>query len=55
MSMYSILIVDDNGEVLEVLEIYLREARYDVYKVSDGLQALKTKGTVLLVKSPLNL
>jgi CheY-like chemotaxis protein len=33
--------VDDTAEVLEVLEIYLNEAGYDVYKASDGLQAIE--------------
>ena len=41
MALYKILIVDDNVEVLEVLEIYLKEAGYDVYKASDGLQAIE--------------
>lgn len=41
MAAYNILIVDDNAEMLEVLEIYLKEAGYNVYKASDGLQAIK--------------
>ena len=39
--MYNILTVDDNVEVLEVLEIYLKEAGYNVYKASNGLEAIK--------------
>lgn len=41
MGTYNILIVDDNFEILEVLEIYLKEAGYNVYKSSDGMQALE--------------
>ncbi len=41
MAMYNILIVDDNTEVLEVLEIYLREVGYVVYKAINGLQAIE--------------
>ncbi len=41
MAKYNILIVDDNIEVLEVLEIYLKEAEYNVYKASNGLDAIE--------------
>lgn len=41
MATHNILIVDDNTEVLEVLEIYLKEAGYGVHKAPDGLQALQ--------------
>lgn len=38
--MYNILVADDNAEILEVLEIYLKEAGYNVYKAEDGLRAI---------------
>ena len=41
MATHNILIADDNAEVLEVLEIYLKEAGYGVYKASDGLLAIE--------------
>jgi len=39
MASHNILIVDDNPEILEVLEIYLKEAGFGVYKARDGRQA----------------
>jgi two-component system, OmpR family, response regulator VanR len=40
MTTQNILIVDDNPEILEVLEIHLKEAGYNVYKASDGKKAI---------------
>lgn len=41
MASHNILIVDDNPEILEVLEIYLTEAGFGVYKARDGRQAME--------------
>lgn len=41
MGTHNILVADDNVEILEVLEIYLKEAGYNVYKAKDGLQAIE--------------
>jgi len=41
MASHNILIVDDNPEILEVLEIYLKEAGFGVYKARDGRQAME--------------
>jgi two-component system phosphate regulon response regulator PhoB len=36
-----ILVVEDNSDLLELLSVHLREARYHVATASDGFQALK--------------
>jgi len=41
MASHNILIVDDNPEILEVLEIYLKEAGFGVHKARDGRQAME--------------
>ena len=38
--MYNILVVDDNKEIVESIEIYLRNEGYKVFKAYDGLEAL---------------
>ena len=39
--MYNILIVDDEREIRDAVEIYLRGEGYKVYKAEDGVQALE--------------
>ncbi len=41
MSVYNILLVDDNPAIIEVLDIYLKEAGYGTYHAGDGEAALK--------------
>ena len=38
--MYNILIVDDDREIVESIEIYLKNEGFNTYKVYDGMQAL---------------
>ena len=38
--MYNILVVDDDKEIVESIEIYLRNEGYNVFKAYDGLEAL---------------
>lgn len=38
--MYSILVVDDEKEIRDAIEIYLRGEKYNVIKAKDGLEAL---------------
>ena len=38
--MYNILVVDDDKEIVESIEIYLRNVGYKVFKAYDGLEAL---------------
>ena len=38
---YTILICDDDADILNALEIYLRQDGYEVIKAADGLQALE--------------
>ena len=39
--MYNILVVDDDKEIVESIEIYLKNEGFKVYKAYDGLQALE--------------
>ncbi|MGL6106862.1 response regulator, partial [Romboutsia sp.] len=39
--MYNILIVDDDKEIVESIEIYLKSEGYKIYKAYDGLQAIE--------------
>ena len=41
MKMYSILVCDDDKEIVEAIEIYLTQEGYQVLKAYDGIQALK--------------
>ncbi len=41
MAIYNILIVDDNPAILEVLDIYLKEANYNTYHAKNGMEALQ--------------
>ena len=41
MAYQSILVVDDNPEILEVIEFYLKEADYGIYKARNGIEALE--------------
>lgn len=41
MKMYSILVCDDDKEIVEAIEIYLTQEGYQVLKAYDGMQALK--------------
>ena len=38
--MYNILVVDDDKEIVESIEIYLRNEGYKVFKAYDELEAL---------------
>lgn len=38
--MYNILVVDDDKEIVESIEIYLRNEGYKVFKAYDGIEAL---------------
>lgn len=38
--MYNILVVDDDKEIVESIEIYLRNEGYKIFKAYDGLKAL---------------
>ena len=38
--MYNILVVDDDKEIVESIEIYLKNEGYRVFKAYDGLEAL---------------
>ena len=38
--MYNILVVDDDKEIVESIEIYLRNEGYKVFIAYDGLEAL---------------
>ena len=40
--MYNILVVDDDKEIVESIQIYLKNEGFNVYKAYDGLQALET-------------
>ncbi|GKX68868.1 response regulator transcription factor [Inconstantimicrobium mannanitabidum] len=39
--MYSILVVDDEKEIRDAIEIYLRGEGYKIFKAGDGLEALE--------------
>ena len=39
--MYNILVVDDDKEIVESIEIYLKNEGYKIYKAYDGIQALE--------------
>ena len=38
--MYNILVVDDDKEIVESIEIYLKNEGFNIYKAYDGMQAL---------------
>lgn len=39
--MYNILVVDDDQQIVEAIEIYLKNEGYKVYKAYDGMEALE--------------
>ena len=39
--MYNILVVDDEKEITDAIEVYLRNQNYNVFKAYDGVQALE--------------
>ena len=41
MASYNILLVDDNPAIIEILDIYLKEAGYCTYHAMDGVEALE--------------
>ena len=41
MSMYSILVCDDDKEIVEAIEIYLSQEGYRILKAYDGVEAIK--------------
>ena len=44
--MYSILVCDDDKEIVEAIEIYLTQEGYQVLKAYDGMQALMLISTL---------
>ena len=48
--MYNILVVDDDKEIVESIEIFLRNEGYNVYKAYNGVEALD-----ILVKKEVHL
>ena len=38
--MYNILVVDDDKEIVESIDIFLRNEGYNVYKAYNGIEAL---------------
>ena len=46
MKMYSILVCDDDKEIVEAIEIYLTQEGYQVLKAYDGMQALMLISTL---------
>lgn len=47
--MYSILVCDDDKEIVEAIEIYLTQEGYQVLKAYDGMQALKMLETETVI------
>lgn len=41
MYMYNILVVDDEKEITDAIEVYLKNQNYNVFKAYDGIQALE--------------
>lgn len=39
--MYNVLVVDDEKEIRDAIEIYLRGENLKVFKAADGLEALE--------------
>ncbi|MDT8716501.1 response regulator transcription factor [Clostridium sp. 19966] len=44
MNKYNVLIVDDDDEIRDAIEIYLKNENVNVYKAKDGLEALEVIG-----------
>ena len=40
MKMYTILVCDDDKEIVEAIEIYLTQEVYHILKAYDGMEAL---------------
>ena len=41
MKNYNVLIADDDKNIVEAIEIYLRAEGYNIFKANDGIEALK--------------
>ena len=41
MEQYNILIVEDDKEIRDGIEIFLKSQNYNVYKAADGVEAWK--------------
>ncbi|MEG2017636.1 MAG: DNA-binding response regulator, partial [Clostridium sp.] len=41
---FNILVVDDEKEICNAIEIYLKREGYNVYKAYDGIEALELLG-----------
>lgn len=41
MHMYNVLVVDDEREITDAIEVYLRNQNYNVFKAYDGAEALE--------------
>ena len=39
--MYNVLVVDDEKEITDAIEVYLKNQNYNVFKAYDGIQALE--------------
>lgn len=48
--MYNVLVVDDDKEIVESIEIFLKQEGFNIYKAYDGIEALET-----LVKEDIHL
>ena len=40
--MYTILVVDDDKEIVESIEIYLKNEGFNIFKAYNGIEALET-------------
>ena len=40
--MYNILVVDDDKEIVESIEIYLKNEGFNIFKAYNGIEALET-------------
>ena len=39
--MYNILVVDDDKEIVETIEIYLKNEGFNIFKAYNGIEALE--------------
>ena len=44
MEQYNILIVEDDKEIRDGIEIFLKSQNYNVYKAADGIEGLEIMG-----------
>ncbi|NYE06495.1 CheY-like chemotaxis protein [Bacillus niacini] len=48
MNQYSVLVVDDDKEIRDGIEIYLRNEGLRVFKAQDGFEALEIRSLSLI-------